>query len=310
MVTGIHLHDKSNAGDIWSSPLHYFDFGVEVRFSNIYETADPEGDIIIGGGGLLGNEAFDEAIERIASRRNGKLIFWGVGHNGHRYPFQYVIDYRGFKKAKAVLRSYLNRYGIRRHTFRPLEADYTQLNDTLALCDLRGVRDYGTGFDWVPCASCMHPLLDKYREAAPKREVVVFEHPLFMSLRIEDYPVMRNLDHDLAEIMSFLSSAETIITSSYHGAYWGILLNRKVVCVPWSTKFMRFKHEVRICQDLLDLKSHLKAARSHPSALEECRRANCEYAEKVGDVLGVSVTPKEFSGHIREWFSDSVFLAG
>ncbi len=123
---------------------------------------------------------------------------------------------------------------------------------------LIGVRDFGF-HQHVPCASCMSNVFDKKYEIT--NETVIYEHhehPINM-----DFPKMTNLGINLEEKIKFLGSAETIITSSYHGAYWGMLLNRKVkVEIPFSSKFYGFKN----------------------NNLEECRKLNIKF---YGDVISL-----------------------
>ena len=64
---------------------------------------------------------------------------------------------------------------------------------------------------------------------------------------------MGNGSGDLNGALAFLASGETVITSTYHGAYWGLMLGRKVIVVPWATKFLGFRHPVTLCHELVDL---------------------------------------------------------
>ena len=104
--------------------------------------------------------------------------------------------------------------------------------------DLVGIRDYDVGLPWVPCASCMHPEFDRPR--SPKHEVVVFSHKKFR-LNIKGLPTFTNKEVDFRAVLDFLGSGETILTSSFHGAYWGTLLGRKVLAFPFSSKFFWLK---------------------------------------------------------------------
>ena len=111
---------------------------------------------------------------------------------------------------------------------------------------------------------------------------------------------MSNDTGDLNGALSFLASGETIITSTYHGAYWGLMLGRKVIVVPWATKFLGFRHPVTLCHELLDLSGCLKRVQAFPDALEECRAANTDFAERVADLLGVSVRLKPVIGEASD----------
>jgi exopolysaccharide biosynthesis predicted pyruvyltransferase EpsI len=86
------------------------------------------------------------------------------------------------------------------------------------------------------------------------------------------------------ETIKFIQSCEAIVTNSFHGAYWATLLKRKVVAIPTSSKFFSFKHPV-VLRDLSDWQSGLSDARIFDDALEECVRANLEFASSVIDFL-------------------------
>lgn len=148
--------------------------------------------------------------------------------------------------------------------------------------DLNGIRDFGLCIDYVPCSSCMHSEFDIKREI--KHKFIVYEHKSF-KLNINDFPKKNNSGNDIKSVLDFLGSAETIITNSYHGAYWGVLLNRKVIIVsPFSSKFYGFKYKIPIVSsdnwvEVID------KAQSYEEALEESRFLNKEFYKKVLNIL-------------------------
>jgi exopolysaccharide biosynthesis predicted pyruvyltransferase EpsI len=93
---------------------------------------------------------------------------------------------------------------------------------------------------------------------------------------------MFNLKTSVEAVAAFLGSAETVVTSSYHGAYWASLLGRRVVGIPTSSKFYGLKHAIPLCT-IEDWPRFEKLARSYPEALDDCRSANIAFAEKVKD---------------------------
>jgi len=99
-----------------------------------------------------------------------------------------------------------------------------------------------------------------------------------------------NLNKSFEDIISMLSEAEVILTSSYHAAYWGILLGRRVVVVPWSTKFLRFRWRVGFAYDLDGVRSAISKAASFPYALKEAREANISFALDVSKLLSTDVS--------------------
>lgn len=139
--------------------------------------------------------------------------------------------------------------------------------------NLIGVRDFNTPYPWVPCASCLSPLFDRTYEIT--REYVFFENRPHGLLPYAD---MGNDCLDLPHVIQTLASAETVVTSSYHGAYWATLLGRRVLAFPFSSKFFGLRHPPVMIDP-----AHWKGARGQcwPDALHECRTANLAFAERV-----------------------------
>jgi len=157
----------------------------------------------------------------------------------------------------------------------------------------------------------MHPAFDRQRQI--KHEIVVFSHKKFQ-INIPGVPRLTNTTQSFEQVLDFLASGETIITSSYHGAYWGTLLGRKVLAFPFSTKFYTFKHLPTLypskkwkqascklsifkkqiyqhwhknkflcdCSDWQDL---LKDCQSYPESLMECRTQNQKFYEQCLEMI-------------------------
>jgi len=121
---------------------------------------------------------------------------------------------------------------------------------------LHGVRDVGTELPWVPCVSCMSQFFD--RKSAVLFDEIFVGHGEFMGV-----PGMNHSGVDPNELIAFIASANTVHTNSYHGAYWGMLLNKKVI--------------------VHDKKSSKFFAMPSPSKglLDECRHINRDYHRKV-----------------------------
>jgi hypothetical protein len=301
-IIEFHRIDQNNPGDLYSNPCRYFFPDVKttkVDIDNVRKTTWNQLDtLIVGGGGLIGNENFEKLMDRITNHPDEQLlvdvietklknisvenkeliqkwkefvqrytlntisqldktigprILWGAGHNSRdKVEDSYFINYP----------SYLNRF------------------------HLVGVRDWVEDYRWVPCASCMHPAFDKEYEI--KNEFVWFEHKKKLidgrSLDLLPAPRMLNTGQNMDQIIEFLGSGETVVTNSYHGVYWATLLGRKVVCVPWGTKFNMFKHPPTMATDK-DWIDKIEEAESYPNALKECRNANKEFYEDVINLM-------------------------
>lgn len=281
-IVNYHVLDQKNVGDLLSSPTNYFDFPgysiaqQEIRDPNPHSLQGKH--ILIGGGGLLYSRFLGNITTLGKAQDRGRLIAWGVGQQDYQFFAEnHKFDYS----------SYLKEF------------------------DLVGIRDFNAGYNWVPCASCMHPSFDQNR--AIKHEFVVFSHKKFQ-LKIDSFPRMTNETQGIEEVLDFLGSGETILTSSYHGAYWGTLLGRKVLAFPFSSKFLTFKHMPQIypiekwAQTRLELKllnrsiyefrykhqytcktdgwrSFLKDCQRFPESLEECRTRNRWYHAEIMQCL-------------------------
>ena len=142
---------------------------------------------------------------------------------------------------------------------------------------------------WAPCASCMSPLFEGTWPV--KHEAVLFVNasPGIKSrypVAVGGLPVMEN-DRPMAEIVAFLASAKVVVTDSYHGVYWATLLRRRVVCLPYLSKFYNFRHPPAYSRDRgLDWREVAKEALVYPAALAECRAASQAFYERVMETLG------------------------
>ena len=142
--------------------------------------------------------------------------------------------------------------------------------------DLYGSRDWGQeGAEWVPCASCMSPLFDMQREA-------LHDSVLYYNLR-RPRPSVKGITAEHNEVsfdaaIDFLASGSTVVTNSYHGAYWATLLGRSVVVVDaYSSKLHQFRHRPAYGQQ--------EKASRYPDALAEARDANRAFFARVMDRL-------------------------
>jgi hypothetical protein len=198
----------------------------------------PPGNLIIGGGGLLIFSQL-ESIVRQAKADGHKVILWGLGQNTH---------------------------GSRVPTF----------PDWLALCDLVGMRDYPSPFQWVPCASCMQPIFD---QSFPiKRSIGFYSHH-------ERERMGEGLTNDdpFEQVIEYLATSETIVTNCYHGCYWGSLLGRRVIVRPFSSRFFAMRHPPLILGPNDYWEDRLNETVVYPDALAQCRQANQDFYRQTLD---------------------------
>lgn len=150
--------------------------------------------------------------------------------------------------------------------------------------DLAGVREYGReGGVYVPCVSCMLSLFDAPPIA--DTEVVTFFNAdsKIKSPQIPDFPTMQNIASIEATI-AFLARGRTVITNSFHGAYWSLLMNRNVICIPYSSKFFGFKYPPTMAT-VENWKDGLMKTTVANGYLEECRYENLKFFKAVTDLI-------------------------
>ena len=81
--------------------------------------------------------------------------------------------------------------------------------------------------------------------------------------------------------MSIISSSKLILPSS------GVLLGKKVLAVPTTSKFYDFKHKP-VITTYNDFENDISKAVSYSGLLEECREINLKFADKTFNYLNIS----------------------
>lgn len=265
-TANIYRIDIDNVGDYYSSPKNYFKelgeievdiFDFKKTYSNNIGEVISNNALVIGGGGLLNRNSFElqmKTFEQLKSKGK-KTVLWGVGHNSKR------------KREYFKLQEY---------------------NVDLDNFGLSGTRDYSLSKNWVPCVSCLNSVFDKEYNTTKEIGVVLHKSTFKNSqipLIFQGFPVISNTE-DLEKFVDFIGSSDTIVTDSYHAMYWGILLNKKVVVVPNSSKFFDFKYPPVISTYKSCIKDAQKA-QIYTGVLEECRELNKKFAEQVFNYLNL-----------------------
>lgn len=246
--------DYGNAGDLWSSPMHYLEKRHRGYLLDCYYLGDLPAEkdvdnIIIGGGALFCNNKFIAQMQDYLNKTSYKrLIVWGVG-------VDYNLDIDKFKSA-----------------------------------NMMGIREWLPGTDkesqWMPCASVFHPAIKSAMEIKPTKDFLIIDH--WKRAKIElpaEHTRVSNNPATIDTIISAIADHRWVITSSYHAAYWATLLNRRVMVVsaPWQAKFDNFRHPPvkaeKFSWSLLD------QARSYPGAYQECLAANEQFKKKFINLI-------------------------
>lgn len=250
-----HIFDPRNIGDSVCCPADYFPEFRDMTRVNLWDDLEPYAfrDMIVGGGGVIHG---DIETKLASFPDNGrKLIAWGIGHNQH----------------------FENKRGL-------VSDDYYSLKKFT----LVGCRDWGVGFEnYVPCVSCLHSEFNTPRPE-PQFDYVVYEH--------HEHPIGINspmkLNNNAGKgtfgiILDFLAMGRTVITNTYHGAYWAMLLDRPVlIWKPFSTRFHAFKYQPEFVDETnWAEKVAIKRDGLPINYLEECREYNLRFYEKVKEIL-------------------------
>jgi hypothetical protein len=145
-------------------------------------------------------------------------------------------------------------------------------------CTLVGIRDWIKNYEkyYLPCVSCMHPAFDK--DYSEQHEFVYFVHAAKSKFKNSNYPVMKNNEMNFDKVIEFLGSGNTIITDSYHGAYWGQLLGKNVQVASWSVKFDHMKHQPYFLDEINIDPTFIK--NNIEGYLDECRELNNAFYQK------------------------------
>lgn len=268
-VVNIHRIDTKNIGDYYCAPHHYFeplkgkyldifDYKNEnekIRSNYIEDVCNKS--IIVGGGGLLNRGGFEmqlKLFEKI-SEKGKKIVLWGVGHNekskeNYGKVSKYNID--------------INKFG------------------------LVGTRDYSMPGEFVPCVSCLHPIFDQKFDTKNEVGIVFHKDTLKkenITKKYQNFATSSNTTN-LEDLIEFIGESENIITDSYHTMYWAMLMEKKVITIPNSSKFFDFKHQP-IISNFDDALNHLNKGETFSGLLEECREINLKFSEKVFNYLNL-----------------------
>jgi len=259
-----------NQGDLLSAPSNYYPsindkniqkidilgdstFSLKENFERV--SMIKNNDLIIGGGGLLDRKTFQNSISFLADfgKYGNKTILWGVGHNNV--------------------------------AFKPSKLFYDQVSKF----NLVGIRDKEykliKGAYWVPCSSCLNNSFEEIFQ--PKRELGIISHEhIEINLKgiKQSFDQISNDTH-FGELVQFIGESEVILTNSYHAMYWSVLMKKKVVVIPNSSKMFSFKYDVPIINSIEELSKGIKKSSIYSEALEECRDANHRFYLRVKDYL-------------------------
>lgn len=248
----LYRFDTENPGDLYSAPVHYLGSSRSGLSLDIFTNDIPEiksDAVIIGGGALMTNKKFLRNIYRCLESIDSKYrIVWGVG-------------------------------------FEPDNIDL----DIKDQFDLFSTREYklNSEVEWVPCSSVLHPIFNEVESIRPTQDFLIVDHFKRFIEFDKLHTRIVNKPNNIRNIVEQIAKHRFIITSSYHVAYWSILLGKRCAVIgdKLPKKFNRMKHFPVISKtwndDLYD------QAKVWPEARYESIKANYRFHRKFEDLLGV-----------------------
>lgn len=298
----IHRRDYNNVGDMASNPLQYFlkeDQYQTIDITELHSTSYlSQVPVIVGGGGLIGNEFFGDIVKNVlhSSDKNQLINLWNqrwevTDPANRELNDEFLVKYKNF------IKEYMDRLdnsksprffwgaGYNGDYNKKIRAKF-EWPSWMVEFDKVGVRDWGQSLSWTPCASCMHPALRK--NYAIKNDVIFFEHKkqLLKDFGTDSIPRFINSGANVEQTIELLGSANIILTNSYHGAYWGVLLKKKVIVVSaWGAKFYALRHAPYILDKNEPWQPAIDMAPTYHSALDECIQATENYWKDIKDSL-------------------------
>lgn len=250
-------YSPANLGDWICCPYYYY----EDYFSKYYcvlhsdwavlwHEIERDDVVIFGGGGLLDNsDELNRVLNRIIDRCDN-VIIWGAGT--HKYNENNI-----FSKKTATEKIMYERLS------------------------LVGVRDYDhpSGLPYLPCVSCMNPaFLTTQNDVPITREIGVIKSALESSFAVQGLPSFVTNAEPIGTIVKYILSSKAILVSSYHGAFWTMLLGKKAILPATRMgvdKYKYFRHPVGFYEgdnfnecEILDIVNNLPDI---PNFLEESR---------------------------------------
>lgn len=259
----VHRIDD-NIGDLLSAPYRYYEFAkhhiIDICHLDQINKIPQGANIIVGGGGLM-MPYFEPYRKALLARCPAKLVWWGVGE-------RHIQD---------LANGYLSEQ----------DAEYSIQSGWFSSNDLLGFRQSSTYYPFLPCVSCK--AIEAYRLShdlnTPQHDVVFYEHRDVPLPLMGNYPRRNNLGNNASAVFGFLDSAKLVVTNSYHGMYWSLLLGKQVIVIPFSSGMYHHPWPVHYAtaetlQEVIDKVRNLPF-QSPNSILKDCIARNNDFYKQV-----------------------------
>lgn len=250
----------NNAGDKYCSPHLFYKFnGYQVDYRNNWKLANglKNNIIIFGGGGIIDTNK-DRSNYFRTLPENNIYFHWGSGSN---------------------------KLNLQEINWKPARNEINVRDDILKNFIFVGRRDYLDRYynkhEYVPCVSCKIKHLQNSFKII--RRIGIIQHCWLKQIKNLNYPTI-SMDlkkHNIAEIIKFIGESEIIITGSFHAAYWGQLMQKKVIINGnWSSKFDTMKYKpVKLSNNIED--DIRKCIVPPHEYLKECIKLNDDFYMKI-----------------------------
>ncbi len=154
-----------------------------------------------------------------------------------------------------------------------------ETTEILKRFDFVGCRDYDNGLNFLPCPSIMHPSLKQ--KNISNKDFLIIDHWKRNPIEFpKSHTRIKNRFISVDDLINQISLHNYIITSSYHAAYWGIVLGKKVIVIT-NENFEKFtfKQNISIEQKWED--RFLEMASNYNDAYEECLVLNTNFLNNL-----------------------------
>lgn len=248
MIYAVHRIDPDNLGDQMCCAMDYSGIRTDITVPIVLDIHAINNEhlyqaetVLVGGGGLIHGQ-WTEWLHGLAyAARRSRLITWGIGVNNH-------------DTESLVWPKFLDRF------------------------ELVGLRDYGNPWRYVPDPSVLHVQFPFARCMKPSVPLVNYNHHL-KEVWQSDGPFKSNKQpaSEFLSILEYLASGEIVQTNTFHGAYWALLLGRKVCLVsPNESRMFSFPER---------LPTSPNDAVAWPDYYDECLALNMEFRKRVLKLL-------------------------
>lgn len=253
MIVYKHIRNTNNIGDRWCSPYDHVaglkDNGIALDLDE--PTPPGARAVIFGGGKIMGSLRSKLTATDLAVPVR---VAWGV----------------------STVQSF------------PVSPRYWRAFRAMTLV---GSRDWGDKrFDFAPCASCAAQVFDE--DLAETDDVVAYLHHWRapeMGIEVPSgIPVLDNTCPSFEEAVRFIARGRTVVSNSYHGVYWALLLGKRVLCIPFSNKFRKFRIAPGY-STAADWQRDLGQARGSDEMMGLCKAATSSFRTKIEARIGTTL---------------------